>query len=405
MSGLHSLGARLGSGAWLAGGALAMGGVQGICLLALIHIASPAEAGRWATVWAIVTPLFTLAGLGARRLVPTEPGTVRGERYSNLLVTTSAIATLLSLILVALNLGSAALPLAFALLVFKIAEVRWELAAGFLLKEGRGFRLGGRQVLYGLLATLLILTSVLVWRSAVAASLALALSFILVTWREYAPIPRWSAGVDVRLFLDGVAISMSGFAGHALVALPRLTLERAVGLESVAGFATITSALGLMGGAVGASAQTRLPMFAALRQAGENGEIRRRLWSAALVRLGSGIAMAVAVILLAPLVRQVTAFTGTLEALAIIAIGIAFNFPGWDFEFLLIALGRRRLQVGLQLGTLLVSGLIVWPLTWTYGVTGAALYVIFYNVFGLILKIVASEIAIREMVPRVSYDD
>ena len=379
---------RPGHHGWSLTGAAGALALQWLLLLLVARLGGPVAAGRFALALAVTGPVILLAGLGFRHAQMADP-MVDGRlpTYVALRGVTLVLAVVAILLIAALGPFDHATSWAITLVgLAKAAESGGEVTHGFLQRRGR-FDLVARSLLGRGVLGVMGLGLGMAWGGLIGGLVGLCLAWAASTLtidranlhREAPGLVRSGrvAGREVRGLLEAtIPLGAVALLWATALNLPRYFLEGLHGPAALGRFAVAASLIVPAGAVANAVGQSGSRVLALRMAAGDHAAPRERWWWAIGIGAALGVGVLVAGLLLGPwLVREAfgPAFALTRRELAPFLLAGALGSMATLFDYLILAAGRFRLQLGL--------GALVWVTTavasaaWVprRGVGGAAL--------------------------------
>ena len=356
-------------------------------LAALAHIRGTEAVGEFGLALALTTPAFmfiTMGGKGSQASDVTQSYSF--AEYAGLVIGIAIIATAASIaagVLLAPTRG--ALLIVIVVTLTKAAEAISTLSYGAFQQAGRSDKIAISLLLRGLFtAALFTLLLVLGASTAVAFLAQLIVWSILAFARDYPLASRIADGRVVRpstdrrriwqLARETAPLGASHVVSALLVSLPRLFVERSLGLSAV-GLLTVVNYFQQAGTMLfTAVAQVLVNRFARLRQRNTHTQLKRTLWGLfAFATVGS-----IAGLLIAWLAGEwvlVTLFGREFGAahmlLMIVAIAVCAKLYGTIPQSLMSADRRFTTLLLRELATVAVSVVLLAVLVPRWGLIGA----------------------------------
>ncbi len=361
---------RPGHHGWSLAGAAGALVLQWLLLLLVARLTGPVGAGRFALALAVTGPVILLAGLGLRHAQMADPAVDRRLPTYLTLRAVALVAAVGAIVLVA-ALGPFDPATSGAILLVglaKAAESAGEVTHGFLQRRGRfdlvALSLLGRGVL-GLVGMAIGMA----WEGLAGGLLGLCLAWVASTlvidrgnFRLEAAglaLPGPAARRELRDLLEAtVPLGVVALLWATALNLPRYFLEGWHGPAALGRFAVAASLIVPAGAVANAVGQSGGRVLALRLAAGDRGASRARWWWSGGVGIAIGAVVLGAGWVLGPWVlRQAfgAPFALTGGELAPFLLAGAAGAAATLFDYLILAAGRFRLQLGL--------GVLVWLTT------------------------------------------
>ncbi len=294
-----------GSLGYAVGGQLGYVLAQMAVLAALARFKGVAEVGAFGLALAITTPLFMLASMGSRLSQASDPaGRHALADYAGLVALGAGLAAAAALAIgYGLTGGGAGFAIVAVVAASKMFEAVSTLSYGAFQQAGRIDKVATSLLLRGWLTVLGLVTLLALGAATPVALLAqlgvwglLALGFdypraCRISAGRLVP-PRWRRDRLRRLLRDTAPIGGGHFMNALLVSLPRLAVDRLLGLEALGLFSVVGYLQQAATLLVNAASQALVNHVARLRQGGSERRLRRvllRLLGAALAVSGVGL--------------------------------------------------------------------------------------------------------------------
>jgi len=363
---------------------------QWAIIAGLSKVAGLSLVGAYGAALAVITPIFTLAAMGMRQAAATD---IHHEFPTRVYLTARLISGVVAILLAAgvgLILFGPSLTywICLALAPVKFMEATAELRYGLLQKHDRHGAIAVSMIVRSLANIACILVGYVLTGSIIAALLingvaVLAVGLVLegpMLHRLSAAEPKLALramlGQAARLIRQCFPLGISAFLVTTLHALPRLAVERMLGLE-VAGVFTVFSmtfqAAANLVQVAGVSAITRIARdFRSAAKAGTAGLVLKV--SGALIGLNVAVTLAVIPISQSMLSLMFSPQIGEAWALFIaLSLASSFRYAGELARLPVSAARRFGLQLKIDLALLAAGVPCILALTALHGSWGAAL--------------------------------
>ncbi len=353
---------------------------QAVMLVLLGSLGDINDVGVFALGTAVTAPVFLLADVNLRVALAAEgDGRTHIGRYLQIRAVSTTLALIVCGLMVLLGLHIVVLAAA----VSKAVESFSTLLYGIIEADGGAMRTGQSMVERSFSGLLFFAIGFVMTESVSIAFLGLAFGWLLEVTLRTLPAalatstPDW-AHVGAVPSIPSVArsagpLGMAQFAYSVSSMIPRLVLERVAGTAALGAFATVaylTQAVLPLAIALGV---TILPRLSEHRARGEEAPFRHLLAKAAtLITLACVVGAAGAVVIGPWVIETVFQVHASRTLIGLVFVSLAATLVQRIYARAIQAARRFKLFLAIDLVSLAVTVIVVFPLVDAFGEVGAA---------------------------------